>query len=133
MIMEEKLHPASDWDGNVFKEGDVLQMYSIVNQLGNKLEKGPDGELLLTTPKFSWRRFYENEVRLIEGVLQVEIPAPPGDFGKVLVPVIMMMEMQEDPFIIFCIKGMSDNEEEFFKHMFRTGIAFNVDFTDGKR
>lgn len=127
IYMEEKLPLETDWEGNVIHEGDILVVYNLITQLApGELDIFVDEDgierMEVRTPNFAWRRFMELEVFLIAGILQIQIPnveaTGPGD-EMIWCPVRMLMEMQEDPFVAFCIKGKSDNEERFYRHFFR--------------
>lgn len=125
MKMEEKLHPVTDWDGNVFHEGDVLQAYNLMTAKAPTTEMYFDDfgneRMRIITPEFAWRKFFEANVELKDGVLQVQIPPAPEHEGLMWVPLRMMIDMQDDQFVAFCIKGISNNEERFYKHYFKPG------------
>jgi hypothetical protein len=101
MMLENEAPPImTDWNDTPVFEGDVIVFV--------RIKKGLD---------YTWDPFYETEVINIEGVLYLTIPNA-DEGGEFLVPTTLVNDMRDGSAAIFCIKGISDNEEAFYKKFY---------------
>ena len=102
-MSEDKLkNTMQDWRGTPFHVGDTIVFVRIKDGLD-----------------YRWDPYYETEVIDYLGAPYAEVPGPEElDMETVLFPIDLIFEMRDGSAVVFCIKGISENEEDFYKEFF---------------
>ena len=115
-----------DWQGNDIKEGQTLIAVAIkpAEQMSAPIIIDPaSGEVRMVQamafkgPAYIWYPYIRAEVIDRAGELCLSIYS--RHQGAYIAAPIQMVEEVKNDFVEFCIEGVSDNEEEFFKNYFK--------------
>lgn len=135
-MMRDKIQDImQDWDNTPIVATDVLVFVNIkqLSGIGKSTYIDPENKMEYKTrvnfgPYFiGWKTMWETTVTEIDGVLYCELPRHPAE-PITMVPVDLIWDLHKQGEggkhgNFYCIKGISDNEQEFFKQHFRRNMS----------
>ena len=104
MLNNETKPAMVDWRDIPVHEGDTIVFVQVLDGID-----------------YVWRPYYESEVINYKGVLHMVVPGP-DDVGDVLAPASLVSDLRDGTSAIFCIKGISDKEEDFYNEFYKPNM-----------
>ena len=135
-MVDKKENVMQDWAGTIFHEGDTVVFTLFMKQIkfSEYIFRDPITHRLLKprvvrndVSGFGWDPYWESEIVNVNGILWAELP-PDETGASVGVPINLIWDEYKENDLkekghIFCIKGISDKHEEFFKHFLRENVS----------